>query len=287
MEEIKESVNLTTAETNITESPTSAPDDGEQRISAAELLGLAPKTPIEATTETPTEPAKMVEKTAVDAPKPEDGQGKVGHAFAEQRRALEQKYEQKLESDPLRILGQKVVGDIMRSQPNISEAEAISIAEDNLMQAIATRENITPNVARAIYGQVVQAAVQPTQPTQPIQGSVPDVNAKATQIAEELTTMELPEGFNLEAAKNDQAFLQLLWDMPAAAAVRVYHAEQSAKNAQARAAQDISEKLQARQQIPQPLTKEQPVTPEINYSALSDEEVLAARRQRQEARRRG
>lgn len=274
MEEIMEPVNIAQGET--IESPAAAPDDGEQRISAAELLGLAPKTP----DQTPAEPpAKTVEeKPAVDAPKPGDGQGKVGHAFAEQRKA----YEQKLASDPLRILGQKVVGDIMRSQPNVSEADAIRIAEDNLMQAIATRENITPNVARAIYGQAVQAAVQPTQ-----EPAAPDVNAKAAQIAEELTTMELPVGFSLETAKDDPAFMRLLWDMPAAAAVRVYHAEQSAKNAQARAAKDISEKLQARQQIPQPLAKEQPVMPDVNLNAMSDEDVLAARRQRQEARYRG
>jgi hypothetical protein len=262
MEEIMEPVN--DAQDEMIESPAVAPDDGGQEFDVMELLGLAPKTQTQAPAEPP---AKTVEeKPAVDAPKPGDGQGKVGHAFAEQRKA----YEQKLATDPLRILGQKVVGDIMRSQPNVSEADAIRIAEDNLMQAIAARENITPYVARAIYGQAVQTAVQPMQAP-----AAPDVNAKAAQIAEELTTMELPDGFSLETAKDDSGFMRLLWDMPPAAAVRVYHAEQSAKNAQAKAAKDISEKLLARQQIPQPLAKEQPANPQTDYYRMSDDDFIS------------
>ncbi|HMM30354.1 MAG TPA: hypothetical protein PKB13_01115 [Clostridia bacterium] len=271
---MEESVNLAPVETNATESTVAAPVDGEQRTSAAELLGLVP--PQETPAETPVE--KVEEKPAVDAPKQGDGQDKVGHAFAQERKRIQQQFEQKLANDPLRILGQQIVGDIKRVQPDISEAEALTIATNNLMQAISAREGITPNVARAIYGQAVQNAVQPAEPTET------DTNERAAHIAEELTTMQMPDGFDLVKAKDDPAFLQLLWDMPASAAVRVYHAEQSAKTAQTKAAQDVAEKLQARQQLPQPMAKELPVTPNVDYNTMSDDAVLAARRQRQEAR---
>ncbi len=267
---MEESVNLAPETTETV----AAPVDGEQRISAAELLGLVPRQ--EAPAETPVE--KVEETPAVDAPKQGDGQDKVGHAFAQERRRIQQQFEQKLASDPLRMLGQQIVGDIKRVQPDISEADALAIATNNLMQAIATRENITPNVARAIYGQ----AVQPAEPTEPT--AEPDTNERAAHIAEELTTMQMPDGFDLVKAKDDPAFLKLLWDMPASAAVRVYHAEQSAKTAQTKAAQDVAEKLQARQQLPQPMAKELPVTPNVDYNTMSDDAVLAARRQRQEAR---
>lgn len=247
-------------QTVVTPETLAAPDDGE-RVSAAVLLGLE-------------KPVEKVEQPADDTPQqePKPEPKPNDNAFANMRRSMERQHEQKLATDPLRILGQKIVGDIIRAQPDISEADALRMAEDNLMKAIAERENISPLVAKQLFGQA--AKEEPAE----------DYTEQASKIAEELTSMELPEGFNLEAAGKDQNFVQLLTKYPPAAAVRIYAAEQGAQSAASKAAQDVAEKLHARQQIPQPLAKEMPVTPTVDYTSMSDADILAARRQRQDSR---
>ncbi|HWS31047.1 MAG TPA: hypothetical protein VN512_13155 [Clostridia bacterium] len=252
--------------TVVTPETVAAPDDGE-RVSAAVLLGFEePPAPVEEKVDDAPQETKPETKSEA---KPDDS------AFATMRRSMERQAEQKLRSDPFRILGQKIVDDIVRAQPDISAEDALRQAEDNLMQAIATRENITPAVAKQLFGQEAQRSTEPADE---------DYTEQANKIAAELTTMELPEGFDLEAAGKDPTFVQLLTQYPPAAAVRIYNAEQGAKTAKTAAAQDLAEKLQARQQLPQPLTREQPVNPLPNYNAMSDEDVLTERRRRQEAR---
>ena len=249
--------------TVVTPETVAAPDDGE-RVSAAVLFGIE-------------EPPAPVEEKVDDAPQETKPEAKPDDsAFATMRRSMERQAEQKLKADPLRILGQKIVDDIIRAQPEITAEAALRQAEDNLMQAIATRENISPAVAKQLFGQETQKS--------PAEPASDDYTEQAQQIAAELTTMELPEGFDLEAAGKDNAFVQLLAQYPPAAAVRIYNAERGAKTAKTTAAQDLAEKLQARQGLPQPLAREQPVNPLPNYNAMSDEDVLAERRRRQEAR---
>lgn len=83
-----------------------------------------------------------------------------------------------------------------------------------------------------------------------------DPQTVATRLARELFALKqsgrMPEGFDEMQALTDQAFLRLLFEMPASAAVRVYHAEAEAKRAMERAMAAVAENLYARDSLPRP-----------------------------------
>ena len=84
---------------------------------------------------------------------------------------------------------------------------------------------------------------------------------------------------NVEGYLEDKAFAQLLLEMPAAAAIRLYDAEHSAKDAiqQERdaGAQDLLEKMLARRSLP---SGDMPADSRQDYSGMSSAEFAAIKK---------
>ncbi len=70
------------------------------------------------------------------------------------------------------------------------------------------------------------------------------------------------------------AFQELLWNLPAAAAVRVFEAEEAAKRAGMgeNAEQAVLEKLRAQRALPAPLRKSAPTSAEPDFAQMSSAE---------------
>ena len=126
--------------------------------------------------------------------------GKEKHRIREQAR---QEYEKKLSEDPVRQLGKLMLDDLMTNK-DLSEEDAIKEATDNLLKAIAKRDNVSVGVAKRLYGQQVKQTVQQT-------AEEPDIDT----IVEEVRKAPKPEGFDESVAYQDDSFLELLQEMPA------------------------------------------------------------------------
>jgi len=236
-----------------------AAGDASQEISAAELLGE----------EQQQEPAETV-KEGGDGPEQEtqpDQQEKEERAnvYAGMERSIRQRYqreyEQKLQSDPVMQIGRDIVEDIMQVTGATRE-EAIRLANENFVNAVAKRENVSPMIARSLK-----------QRQQPQENKDPDIYERAAQIHRDMEKMELPSGFDFEAAKQDIAFAEMLLNMPTEVAVWKYHAQQAEKRAKS-APEEMAERIKARATIPQPMKPQQPVTPKIDFDAMTDEEFF-------------
>ena len=191
--------------------------------------------------------------------------GKEKHRIREQAR---QEYEKKLSEDPVRQLGKLMLDDLMTNK-DLSEEDAIKEATDNLLKAIAKRDGVSVGVAKRLYGQQVKQTVQQT-------AEEPDIDT----IVEEVRKAPKPEGFDESVAYQDDSFLELLQEMPAKAAIRVWMAERKA----GQAGQDIAEKLRARNAIPQAIRPQKPVTPKTDWTTVSREDFLAEKARRQKFR---
>lgn len=203
------------------------------------------------------------DSVAVDAPS--DGKQKdIGIAFRKESERIRRQYEKKLANDPLRSIGKLMVEDMM-SNEGISEEDAIRRVNDNFLKAVAKRDNISPNVAKKLYG------------TQPV---IDETDSQIADIVDAVEAAEKPDGFNEEAAYNDPKFADLLTRFPAEAAIRIYHAEQQAANA----SQDIAEKLRARKAIPQSITPQKTATVKTDWMAVSSEEFRAEKARRNKYR---
>lgn len=243
----------------------------ERTYSAAELLGID-----EAETVDNAQPEQAAQE--VDAPRQGDPQDKVGAAFARERRRLENRYrreyEQKLASDPMRSFGQRMIEQVAR-QHGVTLEQAAAIAEESMYKSIAEREGVSPAVARAIFGGPMARPQQPVQ-----QDNSPE--AFAARVRQDLETAELPEGFDFDASVQDIGFVELLTKYPVEAAARIYHSEKRAQQAP----KDMAERIKARQAIPQPMSPQQPVTPQVDFNTIPDEEYIALRREMRERRHR-
>ncbi|HWR18031.1 MAG TPA: hypothetical protein VN608_00275 [Clostridia bacterium] len=83
---------------------------------------------------------------------------------------------------------------------------------------------------------------------------------------------------------NDVNFLNLLQELPPSAAVRVFAAEKSLKEAQQalgtakeEGARDLMEKLSARHALPAPMKNFAPSAPETDFSAMTSEQFRAVK----------
>lgn len=201
----------------------------------------------------------------VDAPLPEaKDQKDIGKAFAAESRRLQAKYEKQLADDPMRALGKMMVEDLM-SSGEMSEADAIQKATDNFLKAVAKRDNISPNVARRLYG-MEQAKAQ----------SEPNRDAEIQRIVAEVEATPKPDGFDAATAYNDPEFVTMLTEMPVDKAIRLYHAEHKVSHEK----QDIAEKLRARQAVPQSMVPQQPVSPVTDWSKVDSAAFFAEKERR-------
>lgn len=217
-----------------------------------------------------------------DGQQPDNHQKKVGHAFQRESTRLKREYEQKLKTDPDRAIGRRLVEDLM-ARENMTEEQARQALDQRYAAAYAKRENVGEGVARDIELLKRRAGIKEnpsdTQSDAPDEDFDPD--ARAAEIKNEIASMELPDGFNPEDAYADKAFAELLLEMPTSAAVRVYMAEQKAANAP----KDIAEKLRARQQIPQAERPNAPVSPQVNYLDMSDDDFFEEKARREKMNR--
>jgi len=193
----------------------------------------------------------------------------IGRAFAEERRRIEEKYRRQMDDDPTMRLGRLMVNDLME-QRGISEEEAVETATENFLKAVAKREGISPTVARKLYGNEVRSEMREAF-------EEPAVDEKADAIMKDYMSAPKPHGFDESIAENDPEFIQMLTEMPASAAIRVWTAERGTQNAR----QDIAEKLMARQSIPQMTRSMHTVTPRVDWTKVDSATFRAEKERRQ------
>ena len=243
--------------------PEEAPVDGEQQ---ADPVGEEVQETAEQTAEAE-ESADGVSTQFADQEQVNRAIGLEKHRIREQAR---QEYERKLADDPTRQLGQLMIDDLMTNK-GLTQEEAVKEATDNMLKAIAKRDGVSVGVAKKLYGKQVKQEVQ-----EEVQAQQPDVQ----RIAEEVAKAPKPRGFDAAVAYQDKAFLDLLQQYPAEAAIRIYAAENLANNA----GQDVAERLKARQAVPQSTRPQQSVKPVTDWTQVSTDDFLKEKARRQKLR---
>ena len=98
-------------------------------------------------------------------------------------------------------------------------------------------------------------------------------------MGEEIARLEaegkLPQGFDLEAACDDDRFIELLHELEPYGAIRVYAAERAAEAAKEAAREELSREAMNRKKLPQPTRPNRMLTAEEDYSAMSPEAFRA------------
>ncbi len=98
-------------------------------------------------------------------------------------------------------------------------------------------------------------------------------------IGEEIARLEaegkLPQDFDLEAACNDDKFIELLHELEPYGAVRVYAAEQAAASAREAAREELRREALDRKKLPQPIRGSRLLSAEEDYAAMSPEAFRA------------
>lgn len=98
-------------------------------------------------------------------------------------------------------------------------------------------------------------------------------------VGEELARLEaegkLPKGFDLEAACNDDKFVDLLQELEPYGAVRVYAAEKAAETARQAAREELNRAAMDRRKLPQPTRGNRLLSAEEDYAAMSPEAFRA------------
>ena len=211
-------------------------------------------------------PAELKTQKDIDA-----AFGKEKRLIAERERA---KYEEKMSKDPLRNLGKLMVDDLMQSK-GLSEEDAVQEATDNFLKAIAKREGISPTIAKKLYGTEIKKEIEAVAGDE-----ATSQESDAERIVREVNEAPKPEGFDEQTAFNDPEFIQMLTEMPAAAAIRVYHAERKAANAK----QDIAEKLMSRQRVPQMTKPQQSASPVVDWTKTDSAAFFAEKERRRKMR---
>ena len=98
-------------------------------------------------------------------------------------------------------------------------------------------------------------------------------------MGEEIAYLEaegkLPETFDLEAACNDERFLELLHELEPYGAIRVYAAERAAETAKADAREELRREAMDRRKLPQPIRGNRLLSAEEDYANMSPEAFRA------------
>ena len=98
-------------------------------------------------------------------------------------------------------------------------------------------------------------------------------------MGEELARLEaegkLPEGFDLEAACNDDRFIELLHELEPYGAIRVYAAERAAETARETAREELRREAMDRHKLPRPIRPNRLLSAEEDYAAMSPEAFRA------------
>ena len=122
---------------------------------------------------------------------------------------------------------------------------------------------------------------------QNMQSGATDAQSIKRELNELMRNNLLPPGFDLVAAAQDPAFVRLTQEMPAYAAVRVYHAEQRAQNAERQAMQNVMQRLLARESLPRAARADTAAIASRDYLSMSPEEFARVEREFRDKARRG
>lgn len=245
----------------------------------ANVFGFAPEDAAEAAApqETdqqagPEDPGANTGEDAGDAvPAPRN---KRRNAFAEQRRALEERHR----NDPATLIGERILKDRMQRDGTDRRAAYESVMQrlnDAEDKAAAQAADVSPGMAR--YMREMRETMQGLQdrlgmsgqPEGPREAEEPAAGAeeRAREIVDELLQTPVPRGFDMDSAINDPGFVELLAEFTPAAAVRIYQAEHMAP-------QQVADRLRARQGVPASTRPQQAVRPEPNYREMSSEDFF-------------
>ena len=185
---------------------------------------------------------------------------KKRNAFEAQRRRYQREMEE-LRADPAMELGDQLIRDVMR-QNKCTREEAVGTIRQRFVDAYAKRENVGQDAARRLMRMQAEESRQAEAQAAP--------EEQARRIVDDLLAVNVPDGFDMDAAVNDDGFRQLLVEYPAAAAVRIWQAEQRAHQAP----QQVADRLRARQSVPVSTRPQQSVRPEPNYREMSSEDFF-------------
>ena len=271
---------MNTGAVTTTESILGGQGQSEQPVSVPEpatVFGFAPEepeaaAPEEAPGQTNEDPAdaNTGEPSEAAAPAPHSRK----NPYAEQRRALIEKFRK----DPAYITGERILKSRMK-RDNVDRNTAFRTVNDSLDEAEAKAMNVEPEQYRFMQKvsdklgldeettDEAYAWDQPEEPQEDAEVPAGSVEEQARRIIDDLRRVHLPKGFDLEAAMQDQAFVDLLEEYPAGAAVRVYHAEHMAP-------QQVADRLRARQSVPTSTRPQAAVRPEPNYKEMSSEDFF-------------
>ena len=98
-------------------------------------------------------------------------------------------------------------------------------------------------------------------------------------VGEEIARLEaegkLPQGFDLEAACNDDRFIELLQELEPYGAIRVYAAERAAETAREAAREELDREALDRRRLPRSTRPNRLLSAEEDYAAMSPEAFRA------------
>ena len=98
-------------------------------------------------------------------------------------------------------------------------------------------------------------------------------------VGEEIARLEaegkLPKGFDLEAACNDDRFVELLDELEPYGAIRVYAAERAAETAREAAREELNRAAMDRRKLPRSTRPNRLLSAEEDYTAMSPEAFRA------------
>ena len=119
------------------------------------------------------------------------------------------------------------------------------------------------------------------------QGGMPSIEEMAGELAMLKAAGKLPEGFDFQTACADEAFIELMQEFPAAAAVRIYQAEKNATGAEQSAMQRMNERYAARNALPRSTRSGIAASPKPDFDNMSSEAFRAYEQQLKRAAARG
>ncbi len=172
---------------------------------------------------------------------------------------------------PSAAFEEETPGMPLQAQPGMAQQPGI-VPQPGMMPRPSMPQRSEPGIAAA--------------PALPADGRRLDYEGLRAEINDLLKQGKLPAGFDIGAAVQDRAFLRLLFEFPAYAAVRVYAAEQRAVHAEQAAMQNILSRLQARQGLPRS-SRADAAAPNRDYMNMSPDEFARLEREYREKARKG
>ena len=99
----------------------------------------------------------------------------------------------------------------------------------------------------------------------------PEFEAMVDEVSALMQEGKLPDGFDMETAAKDPALFQLMYEYGVNAGIRIYAAEQRAKDAENSAMERMSARVRERSQLPKSTRGGSAAPAATNYHGMSSE----------------